>query len=182
MNSYKNIILMVSVLTNAALIAQSNDPDDTFRRVGIGCTLNTTSIQRGGGGFAVDYIYAVKPEWWIGISTHYGFFAHENIDRTYSQSNSISIAPSIKYFFFDDLYVEANAGMYQEENDLLRSHSRVLHNYAFNALGCGYTIPYTTEIMAAIGVKVLYIRDEDMIAIVERQFAVTVNIFFNPKK
>jgi hypothetical protein len=148
----------------------------TRHAVDIGFTLISTSLQRGGGGFGLNYYCTMSDEFRVGLKGHYGFYGYEKIPGQNAQANSISLMPSIRLFLLEDVYADIDAGLYREESDIIRSKSGTLNNHFAYAFGFGYAIHYSPKISALIGVRSYSVRGKGYDPYVEHQFMVSVGV------
>lgn len=170
---------LFSLLTLAigSLCSQQNGWNAvTPHTTGVGFTLISTSLERGGGGIGIEYFYTLTEEFRIGSKAHYGFYGYVNSAGENAQANSLSLMPSMRIFLQKDLFVDLDAGLYREESDIMRERSNALNNHLVHAISAGYAIHYSPKISALIGVRSLTVRGKDLDGIVEHQFTVTVGV------
>lgn len=143
---------------------------------GIGFTLISTNLERGGGGFGAEYFYMITEEFRLGAKALYGFYGYEYRGKQNVQSNSLSLMPALRFFVLEDLYIDFDAGMYREGSDIMRERSNALNNHLAHSIGAGYAINYSPKISALIGVRSFTVRGKDLDGIVEHQFIVNVGV------
>ncbi|MHB1048614.1 MAG: hypothetical protein ACYC09_00940 [Bacteroidota bacterium] len=176
MSSKLYAVLIVAFATGT-LFSQQNEWDAVSpHTMGIGFTLISTDIERGGGGIGLDYYYTVSEEIRLGIKTHYGFYGYVNNDQNNVQANSMSLMPSMRIFLQDDVFADIDAGIYRENSGIMRERSRQLNNHFSYAIGIGYAIHYSSKVSALIGIRSLTVRGYEFDLNVEHQFNVYIGV------
>lgn len=174
----KSRVVLSLCLTMIAYAQEGGVNTASRHSTGIGFTLISTNLDRGGGGFGAEYYYTYSELFRIGVKGEYGFYGYEYRGVQNVQSNSLSLFSSLRCFVADDVYADIDAGIYREGSDIMREKSGVLNNRFVYALGCGYAIHYSPKISALIGVQSLFVRGKDVDSIVERQFTVRIGLMF----
>ena len=164
-------------LVVSVLYCQQNDWNAvTPHTTGIGFTLISTNLERGGGGFGLEYYYTLSEEFRLGARAQYGFYGYVSARGENVQTNSLYFMSSVRFFIQDDLFVDFDVGLYREESDIMRERSGVPNNHVAHAMGAGYAINYSPKISALIGVRSFTIRGKDLDGIAEHQFMVNVGV------
>lgn len=155
---------------------QNNWNAVTRHSTGIGFTLISTNLERGGGGFGLEYYYTLSEEFRLGAKAQYGFYGYQNNAKENVEANSISVMPSLRIFLQEDLYADLDVGIYRESSGIMQERSRLLNNHLSHAVGAGYAIHYSPKISVLIGVRSLTVRGKDFDSIAEHQFMVCVGV------
>lgn len=164
-------------LVVSVLYCQQNDRNVvTPHTTGVGFTLISTNLERGGGGMNLEYYYTLSEEFRLGAKAVYGFYGYEYRGKQNVQSNSLSIIPSLRFFVSEDLFIDFDAGLYREGSDIMRERSNTLNNHMAHSIGAGYAINYSPKISALIGVKSFTVRGKDLDGIAEHQFMVCIGV------
>ncbi len=175
--SSKQFFVLLPLVITGTLFSQQNDWNGaTPHATGIGFTLISTNLERGGGGFSLEYYYTLSEEFRLGAKALYGFYGYEFRGKQNVQSNSLSLMPSLRFFVLEDLFVDFDAGLCREGSDIMRERSGALNNHVVHSIGGGYAINYSPKISALIGVRSLTVRGKDLDGIAEHQFIVNVGV------
>lgn len=173
----KQFYVLLPLVITGTLFSQQNDWNRaTPHATGIGFTLISTNLDRGGGGLSLEYYYTLSEEFRLGAKALYGFYGYEFRGKQNVQSNSLSLMPSLRFFVSEDLFVDFDAGLYREGSDIMRERSSALNNHMVHSIGAGYAINYSPKISALIGVRSFTVRGKDLDGIAEHQFMVCVGV------